>query len=200
MCIDGRGGSAASVSTAYELPCCVRLHSPYLSDGVNINVQLTLVSVTLTVEGSRRTGSLDRIMPDIRLCNGDSAEILTSHCPLWMFNSSQSTYTAPTSCAPGKATYLLKMAAILPYAGNSIGPKLSGKSPVFMRSRTSEWFNTSEICAAAVIRPEQCSAMLFRDQFFFPDPLGITGSTQEFACTGSKSALFRLRKQFPSAA
>ena len=47
---------------------------------------------TLTVESTRTTGSLDRIKSDIRLCNGDFAEILTNnwHCPLWMFNSSQS--------------------------------------------------------------------------------------------------------------
>ena len=133
-----------------------------------INVLITLVNVEVTVEGSRTTTSLDRIMSDIRLCKlckDDLAEILTSHCPLWRLISSQSTYTAPTSCAPGKATYLLKMAAIRPYAGNSIGPKVSGKSPAFMRSRTFEWLNTSEICTAAVIRPEPCSAMLVRDQF-----------------------------------
>ena len=152
-----------------------------------INVLITLVNVEVTVEGSRTTTSLDRIMSDIRLCNGDFDEILTSHCPLWRLISSQSTYTAPTSCALGKATYLLKMAAVLPYAGNNIGPKLSGKSPAFMRSRTSEWLNTSEICAAAVIRPEQCSAILVRDQFFFLDPLGIPGSTQEFTLRGVKS-------------
>ena len=175
-----------------------------VSDGVYINVLLTLVNIVVTVEGSRTTGSLDRIRADIRwckdLCKDDLAEILTSHCPLWRLISSQSTYTAPTSCAPGKATYLLKMAAIWPYAGNSIGPKVSGKSPAFMRSRTFEWLNTSEICTAAVIRPEQCSAMLFRDHFFLLDPLDITGSTQEFAPRGAKDVLRRLQKLLPLAA
>jgi len=80
-----------------------------------------LVNVRVSVDDGRTTASLDRIMSDIRMWNGDLDEILTSHYPPWMFNFFQSTYTVPTSCAPGKATYLLKMAAILPYAGNNIG-------------------------------------------------------------------------------
>ena len=116
MCIDGRGGSAASIATAYETPsayvpvCCLPVHVVWFGAG----------------------GGATRI--SVNESEGNKWGV-----PIPVF-------VCARTCA--RTTWLKS-------SQGRLGPKLSGKSPSFMGSLTSECVENAP------------------DQFLLLDPVGI---------------------------